>query len=106
MWRDLDREDAEAILKRRASEIAQLPWDELDRYGTRTERLRLPSGRELNVETSVFWDMEDWASDMCVSVKASREGRLRTRIYRGWDVKLADDPEDLLAHAVANRERD
>ena len=104
MLRDRDREEANALVQRGAREVAALPWDDLDAYGTRTERLRLASGRKLEMETSVFWDMGDWASDMCVSVEGRAEGRWRRRIYTGWAVKIANDPADSLGSALMRRQ--
>jgi hypothetical protein len=78
----MDATEARTLAQRKAEEVCALPWDELGRYGEKIEEVELPGGENVRVKTFAFWDMDEWESDMRVSVKvyASRGWRR----YRPW----------------------
>jgi hypothetical protein len=75
--------EARAIAKAQASEIAALSWVELDGYGDRDETIAAPSGRKFRVKSRVYWDMDEWASGINISVKLYPRSGLR----RIWGYK-------------------
>jgi hypothetical protein len=62
-------DEARALARERAEEIAALSWADLDAYGEREEEVKSPSGRSFRVKSIAFWDMEAWESDMYVIAK-------------------------------------
>lgn len=88
------------LAKAKAEEVASLTWEELDAYGTREEIVETASGR-FRVKTTVFWDMEEWASGMYIITKVYPERGWR----RGWPWKGVavrggpDDPVPERPHA-------
>jgi hypothetical protein len=68
-----------AFVRRRAAEIRDLPSEELDRFGRRSEGFVDSSGRSYRVLARAVWDMGEenkWATDMMIWV--------RTYGPRGW----------------------
>jgi hypothetical protein len=68
--------EGRTLAQRKAEEVSALPWDELGRYDEKIEEVELPSGEKVRVKTFAFWDMDEWESDMRVSVKVYAS--------RGW----------------------
>jgi hypothetical protein len=75
MARDVQNE-GRALAGSKAEAVAALSWKELDAYDQTVEEVVGPSGERYRLSTSVFWDMEPWASGMYVIVKATPT--------RGW----------------------
>jgi hypothetical protein len=76
-------EDGRALAEAKAAEINGLTWDQLDAYGQRIERVTLPSGKAFRVKSVTFWDMDDWESDLHISVAVYAESGWR----RFWPYK-------------------
>jgi hypothetical protein len=84
--------EGQLIADAKASELAELSWDELDAYGKRIEYVTAPSGRTFRVTATVFWDMEEWESDLYISVKAyAPTGLRRFWRYKAWKVRPGED---------------
>jgi hypothetical protein len=89
-----DRE-ARGVAEDWADQVAALSWEQLDAYGEREETFTAPSRRNLRVKSRAFWDMDDWASAMNISVKVYAPSGLR-RIwgYKAW--RTRGGPDDLV----------
>jgi hypothetical protein len=72
-------DDAEirSLIQERVRSLAALSWQELDRYGERTEDVTTTSGIRLRLISCAYWDMEAWASGMELCVKAYPSAGLR-----------------------------
>jgi hypothetical protein len=62
-------DEGDAIAEAKAAEIDALSWEELDAYGQRIEEVTSASGQVFRVKSLVFWDIDEWESDLYVSVK-------------------------------------
>jgi hypothetical protein len=82
------------VAEARADEIAALSWEELDAYGDREETITACSGDTFRVKSRAYWDMDEWASGMNISVKVYPSKGVR-RIW-GYNARRtrgsADDP--------------
>jgi hypothetical protein len=84
-----ERGEAAKVLTDSLSRLRSLSWDELDVYGKHTEEVTTPSGRQFEVVTMTFWDMERWASGMYLIAKARpRRGWRRVHAYKESDVLI------------------
>jgi hypothetical protein len=80
-------DEGRELARAKAAEIAALPWEELDAYGTRDDSAQGPSGRRFRLQTHVFWDTEEWASGLYIitlprpgmAAMVALEGRTGTR---------------------------
>jgi hypothetical protein len=63
--------EGRALAGSKAEAVAALSWEELDAYDPTVEEVVGPSGERYRLSTTVFWDMEEWASGMYVIVKAA-----------------------------------
>jgi hypothetical protein len=80
--------EGQIIADAKASEVAALPWEELDTYGKRVEYVTAPSGQTFRLSSMAFWDMKEWQSDMNISVKAyAPSGFRRFWGYKAWTVR-------------------
>ncbi len=90
-------EGGRALAEAKVAEIEALTWEELDSYGEQVEQVTLPSGEVFRVKSHAFWDMDDWESDLHISVTvyAARGLRrffpYRARGFRGGET-LPDRP--------------
>jgi hypothetical protein len=84
-----------AIAQQKAEEVAALSWDELDAFGKTVDEAVGPSGQRYRLTTFVFWDMEEWASDMYVIVKAAPTRGWR-RYWPFKAVEVRGGPDDLV----------
>lgn len=69
-------EDGQALADAKAAEMDGLTWAQLDAYEPRVEHVTLPSGKVFRVKSVAFWDMDEWVSDLHISVAVYPE--------RGW----------------------
>jgi hypothetical protein len=69
-------EDGQALAEAKVEEMKGLTWEQLGAYEPRVERVTLPNGKVFRVKSVAYWDMDDWESDLHVSVAAYAE--------RGW----------------------
>jgi hypothetical protein len=84
--------EGQELAEARADEIALLSWEELDAYGERHELQTAPSGWTFKVRSRAFWDMDEWASGMNISVKVhSLRGLRRLWGYKAWRTRGAPD---------------
>jgi hypothetical protein len=90
-----DAHEARQIAAEKLAALERLSWDELDAYGTRDERVTAPSGSAYRIKSAAFWDMDEWASGMELSVKVYAARGLR----RLWPYKAyggRGGPDDLV----------
>jgi hypothetical protein len=84
--------EGQLIADAKAAELAQRSWEELDAYESRVEYVPAPSGRMFRVKSEAFWDIEEWASDLYISVKAyAPAGLRRFWRYKAWIVRPGED---------------
>jgi hypothetical protein len=87
--------ESQELAESTADEIAALSWEDLDAYGERAELQKAPSGRTFKVRSRAFWDMDEWASGMNISVKVRRSyGLRRLWGYKAW--RTRGGPDDLV----------
>jgi hypothetical protein len=80
--------EGQLLADAKASELEALTWDDLDAYGSRVEYVAAPSGRTYRVRSAAFWDMDEWESDLYISVKAyAPRGFRRFWGYNAWKVR-------------------
>jgi hypothetical protein len=86
--------DERGVAEERGDEIAALSWEQLDAYGEREETIDAPIGDAFRVKSRAYWDMEDWASGMNISVKVyAPSGVRRIWGYKAWRTRGGpDDP--------------
>lgn len=85
MARRDDKEEIRRALRDRIRGLYELSWEELDRFGHRTEHITTASGRQYRLVSGAFWDMEGWASGMELFAKAYAPKGWRRRFpYREW----------------------
>jgi hypothetical protein len=94
MARDVQSE-GRALAGSKAEAVAALSWEELDAYDQTVEEVVGPSGTQYRLSTSVFWDMEPWASGMYVIVKAAPTRGWR-RFWPFKAVEVRGGPDDLV----------
>jgi hypothetical protein len=87
--------EGHALASCKAEAVASLSWEELDACDQTVEEVVGPSGERYRLSTSVFWDMEPWASGMYVIVKATPTRGWR-RYWPFKAVEIRGGPDDLL----------
>jgi hypothetical protein len=87
--------EGQLIAEAKAAELVAMTWEELDAYGERVENVTAASGRTFRVKSFAFWDMDEWASGLNISVKAyAQNGLRRVWGYKAW--KTRGGPDDLV----------
>jgi hypothetical protein len=94
MARDVQNE-GRALAGSKAEAVAALSWEELDAYDQTVEEVVGPSGERYRLLTTVFWDMEEWASGMYIIVKAAPTRGWR-RYWPFKAVEVRGGPNDLV----------
>jgi hypothetical protein len=92
MARDVQSE-GRALAGSKAEAVAALSWEELDAYDQTVEEVVGPSGTQYRLSTSVFWDMEPWASGVIVKAAPTRGWR---RFWPFKAVEVRGGPDDLV----------
>jgi hypothetical protein len=87
--------EGRALAGAKAESVAALPWDKLDAYDGTVEEVVGSSGARYRLSTTVFWDMEPWASSMYVIVKAAPTRGWR-RYWPFKAVEIRGGPDDLV----------
>jgi hypothetical protein len=87
--------EGRALAGSKAEAVAALSWEELDAYDPTVEEVVGPSGERYRLSTTVFWDMEEWASGMYVIVKAAPTRGWR-RYWPFKAVEVRGGPNDLV----------
>jgi hypothetical protein len=89
-----EKAEARQIIREWQERFWNMPWMELDAWGKQAEEVVSPSGSRFRVETSVFWDMKEWASGMNCTIKVRpKTGWRRWWAYSGWAARGSpDDP--------------
>jgi len=72
-------DEGRSIAEAKAAQIAALDWEDLDAYGLRVEEMKSPSGQLFRVKSLTYWDMEEWESDLYVSVRVYAASGWRKR---------------------------
>lgn len=90
-------DDGQALADAKAVEMNGLTWEQLDAYGEQVEQVTLPTGESFRVKSIAYWDMDDWESDLHISVKVYADSGWRryrpykARGYRGGET-MPDRP--------------
>jgi hypothetical protein len=88
-----EEREIRAFLRKRVLAIEALSWEEMDRYGKRTEDFTTLSGNTYRVESCAFWDMGEWASGMEIYAKARSSSGWR-RLWAYKDAGCRGGPTD------------
>jgi len=91
------------LLRDRTEEMYALSLDELNRFGTQTEYVAIGPGSRYRVVSAAFWDIEEWNSEMCISVRAYAPRGWRRRVpLSEWATR--GGPGDPMPDGPARRE--
>ena len=80
-----EKAEAQQIIQQWQERFWNMQWAELGAWGKQAREAVSQSGRRFRVETSVSWDMGEWASGMNCTIKVRpKAGWRRWWAYSGW----------------------